>query len=107
MGYSVAYIVIDLLWVATVPTCVKSPPTILVHHCLTLLYLGIPAFNPDTRYMMAVDLMFELNTWILIMRRQPVARQGFFKPIISVSFYISWVVIRCIIYPYCIFEVYG
>jgi len=104
--YSVIYIVIDLLWVAAVPSCVKSPPTILVHHCLTLLYLGIPAYNPDTRYMMAVDLMVELNTWLLIMRRQPISRKGSVKPVVSCGFYITWFVIRCMVYPYGIYEVY-
>merc|ERR1711966_116074 len=36
----------DLAWVLMIPKCVKSPPTILVHHIAGITYLAIPFFYP-------------------------------------------------------------
>merc|ERR1712211_122277 len=100
------YIAIDMLWVAVFPKCVKSQTTILVHHGVTLLYMGIPMYNPATRYAMCVCILVEINTWFLIMRRTSVAK-GPLKPFIVIPFYVSWVVIRCMVYPYMIYDVWG
>jgi len=105
LWFTVVYITIDMLWVATFPKCVKSQTTILVHHAVTLLYMGIPMYNPLTRYAMAVCLLVELNTWFLILRRTA-AGTGPFRYFVTVPFYISWYVIRIGIYPYMIYDVY-
>eukprot|EP00928_Gymnodinium_smaydae_P056293 TRINITY_DN39699_c0_g1_i1.p1 TRINITY_DN39699_c0_g1~~TRINITY_DN39699_c0_g1_i1.p1 ORF type:complete len:303 (-),score=57.51 TRINITY_DN39699_c0_g1_i1:108-950(-) len=105
LWFTSAYIFIDMVWVALFPKCVKSQTTILIHHAVTLLYMGIPAFNPATRYAMAACLSVELNTWFLILRRAPIAR-GALKPFASVPFYITWYVIRIGIYPYMIYDVW-
>merc|ERR1712222_255770 len=60
------YILVDTVWVALFPNCVKSVITIILHHAVTLLYMGVPAYNATTRYAMAVDLTVEVNTWLLI-----------------------------------------
>lgn len=105
--YTVTYVIADMIWVALFQKSVKSPPTIIMHHAVTLLYLGVPAYNPLTRYVMAADLLVELNTWFLILRRQPIARHGVLQVVNSCLFYLSWFSTRCIAYPYLIFEVYG
>lgn len=105
--YTVLYVIVDMLWVALFPKSVKSSPTIIMHHGVTLLYLGVPAYNPLTRYVMAADLLVELNTWLLILRRQRIARHGILHVVNSLLFYVTWFSIRCIAYPYLIFEVYG
>merc|ERR1711920_1045210 len=89
------------------PKCVKSVTTIIVHHAVTLVYMGVPAYNPTTRWAMAVDLTVELNTWFLIMRRMPFTMHGLPRQLVKWPFYITWYVIRCGLYPYMIYEVYG
>lgn len=104
------YFIIDLLWILLVPKCVKSPGTILQHHVITMLYLLIPYFRPQLRWCMGACMSVEVNTWFLIARRV-FNKQGFppwiidlsFVSIriklISMGFYITWIGIRCILYP--------
>merc|ERR1712176_164181 len=69
--------------------------------------MGVPAYNPLTRYAMAIDLSVEVNTWFLIMRRMPIALRDPVKKLVGVPFYITWYFIRCVLYPYMIFDVYN
>ena len=38
---TVAYFIVDLVWVCVFPKCVKSPSTIVQHHLAVLLYIMI------------------------------------------------------------------
>mmetsp|Transcript_13024 Transcript_13024/g.37112 ORF Transcript_13024/g.37112 Transcript_13024/m.37112 type:complete len:285 (-) Transcript_13024:50-904(-) len=106
LWFTVTYVAIDMVWVAMIPQCVKSQATILIHHAVTLLYMGIPGFNPATRYAMAVCLLVEVNTWFLILRRSPIAQSSLLRPSVSICFYVTWYVIRIGVYPYMIYDVY-
>lgn len=112
---TVGYFVADLIWVATVPRCVKSPGVIVQHHVATLLYLTIPYRFPEEGWLMGACLSVEVNTWLLIARR--VFNKGGFDPsvinfgflsirvkAISILFYATWFGIRGYIYP-CIWRV--
>lgn len=112
---TIAYFTIDLLWVCIVPKCVKSPSTIIQHHIAVFLYLIIPYFYPQFRFLMGVCMSVELNTWFLIARRV-FNKQGFSPwqldvpyfisvrvKLISIFFYITWIGIRCGIYPYVLY----
>lgn len=105
------YFLSDLIWIAIVPSCVKSPATIVQHHLATLLYILIPYFDPETRWCMGACMIVEINTWFLIARR--VFNKAGFPPwiidlsfisirvkLISICFYITWISIRCILYPF-------
>ena len=109
---TVSYFIIDLIWVLVVPKAVKSPSTIIQHHIASLLYLSIPMAMPSVRFMMGICMSVEVNTWFLIARRV-FNKQGFSPwtiglpylfsvriKLISVCFYVSWVSIRCILYPF-------
>lgn len=109
--YAQTYFVSDLLWILLLPNCVRSPMTIIQHHVATILYMSVPLFYPETRFMMAACLSVEINTWFLIARRV-FNKQGFppwilnLPPfvslrikLISICFYTTWILIRCIIYP--------
>jgi hypothetical protein len=117
--YAQSYFVVDLLWIILVPQCVRSPTTIIQHHIATILYMLIPWFYPEYRFVMGALLFVEINTWFLIARRV-FNKQGFppwiidLPPfvsirikLISVFFYLTWIVIRCIIYPYVLLELVG
>lgn len=115
-----AYFVIDLLWVVIIPRSVKSPMVIIKHHVATILYLQIPYFVPSTRFLFGVLMSVEINTWCLIARRV-FNKQGF-PPwtinlpfmsmvsirikLISICFYITWISIRCLLYPYVLLVFY-
>ncbi|KAG8463680.1 hypothetical protein KFE25_003953 [Diacronema lutheri] len=92
-----AYFIGDLLWVVCSPSCVKSPGVIAGHHCLTMLYMLYPLAYPQLRHYMAMCLSVELNTFFLILRRL------WHVPPVSVCFYVTWITIRLIIYPYLIY----
>lgn len=109
--FTMLYVVIDLAWIVIVPQCVKSPITIIVHHIVCLAYCSLPLFIPGTYYIMGLNMSVEANTWFLIARRV-FNKQGF-PPwtislpsvfsirikLISIFFYITWFVIRLIVYP--------
>ena len=104
------YFFVDLVWILFVPHCVKSPATIYQHHIVTMLYIMIPWYRPEVRWCMGACMSVEINTWFLIARRV-FNKQGFppwiidlsFVSIrvklISIGFYVTWVGIRCILYP--------
>lgn len=112
---TIAYFVADLIWVIQIPTCVKSPGVIIQHHIATLLYLVIPYMFPEEGWLMGACLIVEINTWLLIARRV-FNKQGFGPwvidlslfsirvKVISILFYVTWISIRCILYP-CILRV--
>ena len=109
-GCTVAYFVADLLWVLMIPNCVRSPMTIIQHHVVTLIYVSFPWFRPHLRWVMGACMSVEINTWFLIARRV-FNKQGFSPwiidlsfvsirvKLISICFYLTWISIRCILYP--------
>jgi hypothetical protein len=107
---TVMYFLSDLLWILLIPKCVKSPATIIQHHIVTLLYIMVPYYTLDLRWCMGACMSVEVNTWFLIARR--VFNKAGFPPwiidlsfvsirikLISICFYITWIGIRCILYP--------
>ena len=113
-----AYFVTDLLWMLVAPHCVRSPMVIVQHHIATLLYILIPYQIPSVHWVMGACMCVEVNTWLLIARRV-FNKQGFppwsiidtsFLSIrvklISFFFYVTWISIRCILYPYLLFPMW-
>lgn len=106
---TLTYFFLDLSWVTLVPICVKSPGVIVKHHIVAMIYLSAPIYYPHYRWLMGAVLSVELNTWFLICRRlvyrSNYCPNGYAKvsPIItttvSVLFYITWLTIRCYLYP--------
>jgi hypothetical protein len=108
---TLVYFCVDVLWILVVPNCVKSPFTILQHHIATIIYLMIPYYYcPDCRWCMGACMSVEINTWFLIARRV-LNKQGHSPwtielsalsmrvKLISILFYVTWIGIRCILYP--------
>ena len=122
---TILYFFIDLLWVARVPICVKSPGVIIKvrtirltqayhynckltlflhykHHFIAIFYLIAPLAWPRFRWFMGACLSVEVNTWFLIARRV-VYKRNYSNTLggnlISICFYLSWIIIRCLVYP--------
>ena len=60
-----------------------------------------PMMWPQYRWFMGACLTVEINTWFLIARRWCFRKSvpGWAKRAVSWSFYVSWVAIRCGVYP--------
>ena len=113
---TVSYIVADLGFLIWLPNCVKSPKAIVSHHYATLLYIAVPIYHLPMRWFMGACMFVELNTWFMILRRVLNFKDasGLWKQIsrftnvptplgtvklVSVCFWITWVIIRLAIYP--------
>jgi hypothetical protein len=71
---------------------------------VAMLYLIAPVCCPEYRWFMGSILSVEVNTWFLILRRVVFKTPG--RPVspwigetVSFMFYLTWILIRCIIYP--------
>uniref|UniRef100_A0A7S0G8J6 TLC domain-containing protein n=1 Tax=Rhodosorus marinus TaxID=101924 RepID=A0A7S0G8J6_9RHOD len=92
------YTLADCGWIVVAPKSVKDSSGILLHHALALLLLGVPILYPEYSFYGTITLSVELNTWLLITKRHV-----FWRPlrlVLDALFYVSWVVIRLIFYPY-------
>uniref|UniRef100_A0A7R9YC30 TLC domain-containing protein n=1 Tax=Pinguiococcus pyrenoidosus TaxID=172671 RepID=A0A7R9YC30_9STRA len=110
---TLAYFIVDLLWVVSVSGSVRSPSVIVVHHCITLVYLMVPRLHPSLGWCMGACMSVELNTWFLIARRifnksgiNPFMPSGELGEIAgmkikatSIGFYLTWIPIRLVLYP--------
>jgi len=109
---TLAYFVLDILWMLILPQCVKSPKVILQHHFATIGYIIVPYIRPRYGYLMGSCMIVEVNTWFLIARRS-FNKKGdkMFQPgvpllkslrllAVSSCFYMSWFAIRLFFYPY-------
>jgi len=90
------YFVSDLIWVITVPKCVKSVLTIKIHHTVSISYLILPFTYPEYGRFLGYVMLVELNTWFLIARRY--WRRS--SKIFSIGFYITWVTVRVGLFTY-------
>jgi hypothetical protein len=97
---AMVYFLLDTIFVGVYPQCVKSPVVILSHHICTALYMLIPYHYPHYHWCMAACMLVEVNTWLLIARRTLGGRA------LEVAFYVSWVLLRNIYYPYLIWAFY-
>jgi len=113
-----AYFSVDLLFVVSLPKCVRSPGVIIYHHMATILYIMVPKRHPKLCWLMGCCMVVEVNTWFLIARRSfnkrgdkpfaPGVAMGKSLRLATVStcFYISWFAIRIIFYPYLLTEIF-
>jgi hypothetical protein len=67
---AMVYFLLDTIFVGVYPQSVKSPVVILSHHICTALYMLIPYSYPHYQWCMAYCMLVEINTWLLIARRQ-------------------------------------
>ena len=125
------YFLVDLLWVAWTPICVKSPDVIIKvrnehglsvsrcqrltphflslqqHHLVAMAYMIAPVYLPEFRFFMGACLSVEINTWFLILRRVIFKYPNLpfvLTESVSVAFYVSWIAIRCFVYPYVLYD---
>lgn len=93
------YLVCDLIWIVQIPNCVASDPNaIIVHHLFTIGLMIIPLYHPELSLVLGIDLMVEVNTLFLTLRRNS-DMEGIFFRVCNVMFYATWVIFRLIMFP--------
>lgn len=97
---SMAYFLLDFLWVAVEPGSVKSPVIICAHHVVAAIYALIPVFCPEQAINMSYIMTVEVNTWLLVAKRVQPSR------VLTWLFYITWVAIRNVFFPYLVWVLY-
>lgn len=97
----ILYMFIDILWLLYSPNCVASPILIILHHLVSIAGWLTPAFDVRIRPWTAVAVSVEINTFFLIARRN-------FPPhmLLDSAFLVSWVVLRCGVYPFLVVGYY-
>ena len=95
-----AYIVIDTVWIAIVPSCVLSSPiALIVHHLLTFLFLLVPYSVPQFHWHGAVSIFVEVNVFFLVSRRQFLQGSLLYK-ILDFFFHLTWFSFRLVVFPF-------
>lgn len=102
---SMVYFFLDTLFIGLYPSSVKSPVVILVHHMITAAYMVIPYHYPMYQWCMSYCMLVEMNTWLLIARRN-MKWEVMGVNVLEMMFYISWVGLRNLWYPYLIYAFY-
>jgi hypothetical protein len=101
------YFVVDGLWIAVVPHCVKSARVVLTHHVLATFFVYVIAMKTEQsvfiehREALYWNLLVEVNTWFLLARRT--FKSG--QLIIATCFYVSWLYFRVFIQAWVIWRV--
>jgi len=108
---SMAYFVVDTIWICLVPGLVKSIWPMITHHIGAMLGMLIPLLIPEMRWLFGACLIEELNTLLLRIRRihNPNKVVPFADGVslctsmriqlVIVLFHVTWVGIRIIWYP--------
>jgi len=105
------YMVVDSIFVLVLPQTVKIPMAIIMHHCVCIAAMTIPWQHGDTHgYTLGIFMMADFNTLFLLLRntlrkraKAPLPRVVHWG--VSACFYVTWVVVRLILYPVWLFTV--
>ena len=101
--FDCSYYVLDTIFIICRPEITKSPKLIIFHHVVSFGgAFGVAYHFPQLRYMLVELTLVDINTWFMTLRRTLDKR----NVVIECFFYISWVVIRMLYYPYLLFKVY-
>lgn len=107
------YMVMDGIFVCTLPQCVKIPKAIIVHHMASLAAMTIPwQHNATHGYTLGIFMLADFNTLFLLLRKMMMrtlkTNEGMPRILflaVSACFYFTWVVVRLILYPVWLFTV--
>jgi len=113
LAFLFSYMVADSIFVHVLPQCVKIPGAIFLHHVACLAAMSIPWQYASTHgYTIGIFGMADLNTMFLLLRKIMMRSSKSKAPMpravlvaISACFYITWVVVRLILYPVWFFTV--
>ena len=95
------YYVLDSIFIIVWPESVGAPITIVLHHVMSLFATFGLAYNFCwVRYVMVETTLVDVNTWLLIVRQFLKSKHV----IVEIAFFITWISIRILLYPYLMFK---
>lgn len=93
------YMLVDTIWIAVVPKCVLSSPlALIIHHIASFAFLSIPFFEEQFQWHGALNLLVEVNTFLLVLRRQSRPASALYH-VLNFCFLFSWMSLRLIVFP--------
>lgn len=97
--FFLAYLVIDTVWIWSVPSCVVTKPIyIIAHHVVTLLLVLFPLWDQRFSWHGMADLVSETNTLFLTIRRH--SSPGTLRyNVFTFIFYAAWFATRLFLFP--------
>lgn len=98
----VIYLIVDTIWIYLHPQCVVTDSKgILIHHLLCIPLCLVPWFHPRYSWHMMFSLTTEINTFIIILRRQLEQGTALHK-ICDFCFYVTWILLKIILFPFLV-----
>lgn len=73
--------------------------SLILHHVGTYALVLLPTFRPYYHYHMGLCLLVEFNTLTLVCRRHTTTGSSAYN-ILNFLFYLSWIVLRLILFPF-------
>jgi hypothetical protein len=96
----VSYLIIDTIWIYLYPKCVVTDHRgLLLHHLLCIPLCAVPYLEPQFSWHMIFALSTEFNTFLIVLRRQ-LEVGTFIHRLCDTLFYITWVVLKLILFPW-------
>ena len=98
-----SYILLDTLFIGLCPSCVAAPTTVIAHHIVVFFgWLAVPHIYIQGRPIATCLLSCEINTFFMIARKfQPFQKYSSLLGLLKFFFYLTWVPLRLVIFPYC------
>lgn len=94
-----AYIVFDTLFIMLKPNCVASPGVIIAHHLLVVFGWSLMMLDSTFYRWVSYGILVEINTWFHVLRRNFRS-----STVIQVMFFVSWFLLRDVMYPLVLFQ---
>lgn len=108
---SIIYFIIDLFYLILFPFINKNNKYLIIHHinCLLCFYvihiIGIE--DIENKWILSIDLLSEINVLFLVLKKRLSSDlvtdnkiNCYTKYFVNMSFYLSWLIIRIILFPY-------
>ena len=97
------YIFADTIYIILNPKCVSAFKTIIMHHCIVFFgWLFVPQQTVQFRPIATCLLSVEINTVFMIARKfKPFQQHTRLVTLMKCGFYVTWIPLRLIIFPYC------
>lgn len=93
------YLLIDVVWIYMVPSCVQAKPSVIIcHHVCTLVLVAIPILDNRWCWHGMIDLISEVNTLFLTIRRN-LKLDGPSYKLVNFLFYATWIASRVFLFP--------
>ena len=101
------YMIIDTVWICMNSSFLQfgSPRIIISHHIAAIAAIGMVCVANDdvSKLLWCAGIATEINTWFKTLRNLISDHASLWYKFVLVCFYVSWVLTRCILFPFVVF----